>query len=73
MTQFIKEHTTDQAHSELEFYLYTNDEWKYGNIIKHLKTSSATCETFNLLVDNSYVGVKGKKNPLTNSPMHYKY
>ena len=59
--QFVKDHTMDHAHSEVEFYLDIYTQWKYSNLISHLKTSSAICKIFNLLVDNFIVSYQRKK------------
>ena len=52
LIQLIKDHTMDQALSEVEFYLDTSTDWKYDDLTDHLKTSFPSWETFHSLIGN---------------------
>ena len=48
--QLVKDYKTEHAHRAIEFYLKTNDQWSYSKLIKHLRMSLESGETFSSLL-----------------------
>ena len=56
--QLVKDYTTENARSVVEFYLDTNSTWNYEEPIRHLRTSFESGKTFSLLVGDLYSTVQ---------------
>ena len=52
--QLIKDYTAEGPRGVVEFYLDTTVTWKYHELVKHLRTSSESSETFSSLVGDFY-------------------
>ena len=52
--QLVKDYTTEHAHGAIKFYLNTNDQWCYFKLIKHLRVSFKSGETFSSLLSDFY-------------------
>ena len=48
--QLVKCYTTEHAHGAVKFYPNTRDPWSYSKLIKHLRTSFKSGETFSSLL-----------------------
>ena len=45
---------TEHAHGAVEFYLNMNDQWMYSKLIKHVRMSCESAETFSSLFSDFY-------------------
>ena len=56
--QLIKDYTTESARGAVEFYLTIYSTWDYEELIRHLRTSFESGETFGLLIRDFYTRVQ---------------
>ena len=56
--QLIKDYTTKNGRSVVEFYLDTNSTWDYHELIRHLRTSFKSGKAVSSLVSDFYSRVQ---------------